>query len=593
MKNLYLTFFLSIILAGIATNHLQAQWTDGQNAEYVIGQANFSSYSSGTATNQLAVPRGMAIDYTNGKLYVADFSNNRVLRFSYPISSNQPTAEMYFGDMMAQNDQNSLYSPSSVAVFDNTLYVCNTSLHRITKFSNASTATTSPNADGVLGQSDYTSSSHGTTQSKFYYPNDIYIDASGNLWVADKNNHRVLKFNVVNSKSNGADADLVLGQSNFTSGGWSTTQSSMANPTGVAVSGTTVWVADQANDRILRFDNPTTNGVNANGVLGHDNYTSNNSGLSSTALYNPLDVDFDIAGRLYVSDIDNGRVVIYNDASNKNNGGAADNVIGQSNLSSNSNSSNGQNGFYSYYEEMFDETYRNVGFLMVDAINGKLLVSDENNHRILQFAASSPLPVELTSFISTITNNRVMLNWQTATEVENYGFEIERAIDNGEWRIDNGELTIDNWEKIGFVQGHGNSNSNKEYSFIDELITEGIYLYRLKQIDTDGKFEYSKAIEVDISNLPTEFSLEQNYPNPFNPMTTIKFSLAESGHTTLKIYDMLGKEVAVLINEFKNAGTHEINFDASSTAGGLSSGVYVYRLATGGEIHSKKFSLMK
>ncbi|WP_304131172.1 T9SS type A sorting domain-containing protein [Ignavibacterium album] len=198
-----------------------------------------------------------------------------------------------------------------------------------------------------------------------------------------------------------------------------------------------------------------------------------------------------------------------------------------------------------------------------------------------------PLPVELNSFNVKCKMHNVELNWQTATEVNNYGFEIERAIDNG-------KLIIDNWEKIGFVAGHGNSNSPKDYSFIDKDPTSGIIKYRLKQIDTDGSFSYSNEVEINIE-APREFSLKQNYPNPFNPSTKINWQSPVSGYTTLKVYDVLGNEVATLVDEYKDAGSYEVEFNAVETRRGVSlpSGVYFYKLQAGEFVETKKMILMK
>jgi len=186
----------------------------------------------------------------------------------------------------------------------------------------------------------------------------------------------------------------------------------------------------------------------------------------------------------------------------------------------------------------------------------------------LDHKLTDPLPVELTSFTSSINRNIVNLNWKTAMEVNNYGFDVERT-----------QLAESDplWEKIGFIEGHGNSNSPKEYNFLDVGISYGSYAYRLKQIDNDGTFEYSEIIEVDAGNIPDGFVLEQNYPNPFNPSTVIKFGLAESQQVTLTVYDILGNEIAQLFNETAEAGkVYEIEFNAAD----LSSGVYYYRLST-------------
>lgn len=199
---------------------------------------------------------------------------------------------------------------------------------------------------------------------------------------------------------------------------------------------------------------------------------------------------------------------------------------------------------------------------------------------------NDPLPVELTSFTANADNNKVLLNWETSTEVNNYGFEIERTITNE-------KLKIKNWEKIGFVEGSGNSNSPKEYSFIDQEYDQDheIIRYRLKQIDFDGKFEYSDIVEVEVevNNMPTEFSLEQNYPNPFNPYTSIEYTVVSSEYVNLKVYDVLGNEVATLVNEQKDAGRYRVNFDASN----LSTGMYLYRIQAGSFSQVRKMMLIK
>ncbi|MEJ2104004.1 MAG: hypothetical protein P8X47_05440, partial [Ignavibacteriaceae bacterium] len=158
------------------------------------------------------------------------------------------------------------------------------------------------------------------------------------------------------------------------------------------------------------------------------------------------------------------------------------------------------------------------------------------------------VPVELKTFNGTFLNPSIGLNWSTATETNNLGFEIERS----------SSMTTPGhgWEKIGFVPGFGTTTEPKSYSFIDEDVTTGTYKYRLKQIDFDGGFEYSNEIEVAVDFAPTEFVLYQNYPNPFNPKTTIKFEIPGQARNDnvllkLKVYDVLGNEVATLVNEEK------------------------------------------
>lgn len=189
--------------------------------------------------------------------------------------------------------------------------------------------------------------------------------------------------------------------------------------------------------------------------------------------------------------------------------------------------------------------------------------------------SNNPLPVELTSFEANVTNNDVTLTWETATELNNFGFEVERKKEN------------EDWKKIGFIEGNGNSNSIKNYFYIDKNLVYGKYLYRLKQVDNDGKFEYSNQVESEIINL--NFNVSQNYPNPFNPITTISFSLPTKEVVTLKIYDSLGKEITTLVNEELSKGAYEKTWDASL----YGSGVYYYRLTAGGFSKTCKMLLVK
>ncbi len=195
-----------------------------------------------------------------------------------------------------------------------------------------------------------------------------------------------------------------------------------------------------------------------------------------------------------------------------------------------------------------------------------------------QYTVEAPLPVKLLSFTASLFDTEVFLKWSTATEIDNYGFNVECKMNNEEWK------------NIGFVQGNGNSNSPKNYSFIHENASAGKLKYRLKQIDYDGKFEYSKEIEV-INDTQLKFLLEQNYPNPFNPETVIKYNIPKESYVKLSIFDILGQEVAILINELQNAGTYNYLFSIKNYQ--LPSGIYFYKLKAGNNIDIKKMILTK
>lgn len=214
-------------------------------------------------------------------------------------------------------------------------------------------------------------------------------------------------------------------------------------------------------------------------------------------------------------------------------------------------------------DNISDASWEDVGVLPNVGLH-TLTIAGESGTEYALASTSAPLPVELASFSANLTSGIVTLKWQTKTEVDNYGFEVERSVNKNEWR------------KIGFVEGHGNSNSPKNYFFTDKNPFGGSnFQYRLKQVDTDGKYAYSDVVEVSL--IPDKYSLDQNYPNPFNPTTTIRFSLKDDNIVNISMFSILGEKVATLIDNKLEKGYHEITLDASS----LASGVYIYKLTIG------------
>ena len=273
-----------------------------------------------------------------------------------------------------------------------------------------------------------------------------------------------------------------------------------------------------------------------------------------------------------------------------------------------SNSISGNEIYYGLGETTKDGTWhtfqRNLKNDFETAVEGKTIsevydILIRCNGRIddVKLEDDSALPVELTTFTSSIINNKVKLYWETATEVNNYGFEIQRQ--NQVSSIENQDKSR-RWEKISFVDGNGNSNSPKNYEYVDNTVNSGKYLYRLKQIDIDGQFKYSKTVEVDLG-VPSKFELSQNYPNPFNPTTVIKYEIPEiatfrflnngqgASFVTLKVYDVLGNEISTLVNKNQEAGNYKVNFDA----GNLTSGVYFYTLKVGDYLQTKRMILLR
>ncbi len=202
----------------------------------------------------------------------------------------------------------------------------------------------------------------------------------------------------------------------------------------------------------------------------------------------------------------------------------------------------------------------------------------QGNFSVVKIRYEDPIPVELTSFTATVIDNQVKLNWTTATELNNQGFEIQRKIKSN---------TENEWEKVAFIPCFGTTTQPKSYNYTDE-VASGAYYYRLKQIDFDGSFNYSNKIEVEV-NILEIFSLGQNYPNPFNPSTRIAYTLAEPVNVQLTVLNCLGEQVAILVNEFQNEGKHSIDFNAER----LSSGMYFYKLIAGDFISIKKMTLIR
>ena len=216
----------------------------------------------------------------------------------------------------------------------------------------------------------------------------------------------------------------------------------------------------------------------------------------------------------------------------------------------------------------------------IQTIQGRVKISDHSLQSIYDvsdqpFSIIYTVPVELSSFTASVYGKTVLLNWSTATETNNHLFEIERKAENDEYFT------------IGFVEGAGTTTEPQDYNFIDQTVEKGVYVYRLKQIDFDGSYDYSNEIEI---NFPAkEFILFQNFPNPFNPTTKIQFNIPEKSFVTLSVYDILGNLISTLISEYKPAGSYTVEFGGAD----IPSGLYIYKIITPNFTEAKKMILMK
>jgi hypothetical protein len=221
------------------------------------------------------------------------------------------------------------------------------------------------------------------------------------------------------------------------------------------------------------------------------------------------------------------------------------------------------------------------GNIVVTAMSAAIAGVTLNSTNFGTLSGDGTLPVEMTSFAAMAVQHAAALSWSTATEVHNSGFAIERKQTS---------LANSAWKQIAFVAGAGMSNAPRDYSYVDAGLAPGSYAYRIKQINTDGSFEYHSAVEVMIGSVPMVLSLSPNYPNPFNPSTTIQFTVPENGQVTLKIYNVIGQEVATLYNGIAAAGqVQQVTFNASN----LPSGLYISRLQYGNKSMMQKMMLEK
>ncbi|OGU70751.1 MAG: hypothetical protein A2V93_07650 [Ignavibacteria bacterium RBG_16_34_14] len=223
------------------------------------------------------------------------------------------------------------------------------------------------------------------------------------------------------------------------------------------------------------------------------------------------------------------------------------------------------------------------GLHEIDGTNGNLVrtIYSSSNMQYISYVDYSIIPVELIFFSANVIGNNVVLNWRTATELNNSGFQVERSADNL------------SFASIGFVPGLGTTTELKNYSFTDNSLTGGIYYYRLKQVDFDGSFNYSNVVRADVE-IPKEFSLSQNYPNPFNPLTKIKFALPVDSRISIKIFNSIGEVIDKAAEDNFSSGVHEINYNGLN----LSSGIYFYTLEAIGNngsvfLETKKMTVLK
>jgi sugar lactone lactonase YvrE len=438
-----------------------------QPADVVIGQPNFTTNSPTTASASVtAVTADAAIDPTTGKLFVVDAGHHRILRFSSSAAATSGSAaEAVFGqpDFTTATantgglSATSLNDPSGIFVDSaGRLWVADTGNNRVLRFDGASGTAdvTTLTADQVLGQANFTTNTAGTTLATLSGPADAFLDGSGNLWVADTANNRVLRFDAAASLANGSAAVRVLGQANGTSNTAATTQTGMSGPTSVAVDASgTVWVADTGNNRVLRFDSVASDGIAASVVLGQVNFTSSTAAITQSGLDSPTGVAIDSGDRLWVADTDNNRILWFDDADIVITGEFANGVLGQAN-------------FITATAGLSATALSAPAGVSLDA-SGRLWAADSANNRVLRFTAPANQP----PVISLIGNKR-RITTAASRHISGFASDPDGIVVRVEGRT--------NTQPVALAKG------TTSWRFHVKKMKKGINRVRLQAVDDEG-----------------------------------------------------------------------------------------------------------
>ncbi len=404
-------------------------WVNGQPATWVIGQPNFTATAAGNANINLNQPYDVAVDAVRNKLYVADFNNNRILRFGLPITSNNQAPEIVlgqaaFGTSAPGLSATQLNAPSGIAVdLAGNLWVSDRNNHRVIRFPMPWAAASGAAADVVKGQADFISNLTATSAAGMNQPLNVKFNAVGDMFVAEGANNRVTRFPQANLGISSDAADLVLGQPGFVTNAAALTANGMSAPSGLAFDAAgNLFVGDGANHRVLRFNAGFVSSAAANGVLGQINFMSNVATCTISQMNFCSYLATDAANNLYVGDRDNARVLIFNNAAAKPNGANADNVLGQQIFTTNTNPTpqcreyfaNGAGG--SAYGLCFSGTQ----LFVCDRLNNRILVFDQNLPSITSISPNIAANIASTLQPITPTFNQAM-NLLTAINFRAFG----------------------------------------------------------------------------------------------------------------------------------------------------------------------------
>ncbi len=453
-------------------------------ADLVLGQADFvtGSVAPVRSSFSLRAPSGVVVDPVTRKVFVADQLGHRVLRYPNVASlGNGAGAEAVFGQPRfsttssgsgdtGMNDPHGLF-------FDRKgrLWVSDTGNNRVLMFEAASFRDSQTFPDLVFGQPNFTTNGSGTTAALFNRPDTVWVDNSDRLWVVEEGNNRVLRFDSISTKASGASADGVLGQINFTSGGAGSGSSGLQSPTGLAVSAAgTLFVSCFNGNRVMVFPNAATlgNGAGASVVLGQADFTTTTAGTSATTLDNPCGVFITPDDTLWVCEFANSRVLRFDKASTKTSGAVANAVVGQPNFTSNTGTLTNR-GIQAPFLQVFAD------------INGDLWVPDRDHGRVLRFPAdvTKPLLVVTPAIAATTTKSKVTIK---GTASDAFG------ISSVQYQIGTGALKI--------------ATGTTGWQFTAPLVA-GKNKITIFAVDSVGNLSISKVIKIKRTSSAAPFSV--------------------------------------------------------------------------------------
>jgi sugar lactone lactonase YvrE len=592
---------LAVVLAMTAflPQRAQAQnWVNGQPAIFEIGQTGFNqngqddNYNGYNGTTGFFTPEFVVVDPATGKVFVSDPQQAGVLRFpSTAAMQNGAAAEAILGVDNLVNQGNSQPPTASTLVYPcglaidaaGNLWVADASDLRVVRYANAATIPSGTAASEVLGQpnfTDYISYVEAPTASSMSLPSGVFCSGT-TLWVADENNFRILRFDNAASKANGAPADAVFSVPSFTY--WAlqnplpVAANSLAWPNQLYVDAAdNLWVADVTNNRVLMFPNAsfavnaTNGGIGgpATLVLGQTNFTDNSPGTTASTMAYPDGVYGDAAGNLYVSEYLNNRILVFQNAASLSNGAAATYVLGQPNFTTNAAGDSADQLDYPYSVTIVPGTSGSSTVLMV---------VEEGNYRVSIWTPPSILPLLATSFTGQLQpDGQALLQWQVSDE-------------GGTGVAGYTQLEYATHDTSGFTDVLNQQSlypAIQNYSYLQVSPAPGANYYRLKLVAPDGSATYSQVVTITVSGGATGGTGLSIYPNPAS--SSLVVTLPQAGGSTAG---------AAMIEIYNPAGSLLQKLTTTSTVNRLSvagwaAGVYTVRVVQGGHATSGSFVKM-